>query len=110
MAILTKEQFFDKIKTLVGEKSDDETLTLIEDFTDTYNSFSENSNAGEIEKLKNQLAETEKNWREKYRARFFEKTDNTDTDTNTNTNDNTDTNTDTDTSAEDITINDLFKE
>jgi hypothetical protein len=34
---LTKEQYLSKLQTLIGDNTDDEALTVLEDFTDTYN-------------------------------------------------------------------------
>lgn len=46
--------------------TDDESLSLIEDITDTINSYEE------AEDWKSKYEENDKEWREKYRARFME--------------------------------------
>ena len=64
MAILTKDEFNSRMSE-VFEDSDDNTLSVIEDFTDTfndlYNRTESNRSADEIER----------EWRERYRKRFF---------------------------------------
>ena len=64
MAILTKDEFNSRMSE-VFKDSDDNTLSVIEDFTDTfndlYNRTESNRSADEIER----------EWRERYRKRFF---------------------------------------
>ena len=63
--ILTKEQLMDKIKTIVGDKSDDDTLSFIEDVSDTMDSYADK------EDWKAKFEANDKAWREKYRDRFL---------------------------------------
>lgn len=37
MAKLSKEEYLDRIKTYVGDRTDDETLAFVEDMTDSWN-------------------------------------------------------------------------
>ena len=37
MAVLNKEDLFNKIKERIGDATDEETLTFVEDVTDTFN-------------------------------------------------------------------------
>ena len=39
MAVLTREQFMEKLNTLTDGKTDDDTLTMIQDFSDTFKSL-----------------------------------------------------------------------
>lgn len=58
----------ERINSLAGDKADsDEVLTLIEDVSDTFGHFEENSNIDWEEKYH----KNDKEWRERYRARFF---------------------------------------
>lgn len=68
MAKLTREELLDKIKSVIGENTDDAALALLEDATDT---LTGEEDAGEVEKLKKQLADNDKMWRERYRDRFM---------------------------------------
>jgi hypothetical protein len=63
--ILTKEQLMDKIKTIVGDQTDDDTLSFIEDVSDTMDSYADK------EDWKAKFEANDKAWREKYRDRFL---------------------------------------
>lgn len=72
MAVLTREQFMERLNTLTGGKTDDDTLTMIKDFSDTFKSLEEkedvNAVRGEYEEKLKTLEDT---WRNKYRDAFF---------------------------------------
>lgn len=72
MAVLTREQFMEKLNTLTDGKADDDTLTIIQDFSDTFKSLEEKEDVeavrGEYEEKLKSLDET---WRNKYRDAFF---------------------------------------
>lgn len=63
MAILKKEDIISKLKNIVGEKTDDETLSFLEDVSDTLNEDKEN--------WKEKYEKNDAEWRKKYRDRFF---------------------------------------
>lgn len=71
---LKREELLEKIKNYVGDRTDDESIEIIEDISD---SFEESETAEEIEKVKTEyetkLANLDSEWREKYKARFFSK-------------------------------------
>ena len=75
---LSKEELLEKVKTYVGDRSDDETLEIIEDISD---SFESSESAEKIEEIKTEyeskLANLDNEWREKYKARFFSEKDDT---------------------------------
>ena len=71
MSVLKKNELMEKLKQFIGEKTDDETLTFIEDVNDTFDDKSKNENSEEDWKKK--YEENDKMWREKYRERFFNK-------------------------------------
>lgn len=76
MAVLTREQFMERLNTLTDGKNDDDTLTMIQDFSDTFKSLEEKEDVEAVrgdyeEKLKN-LDDT---WRNKYRDAFFNGTE-----------------------------------
>lgn len=68
--IKTKAEILEQIKTKFGEDSSDETLSFIEDVSDTLSDLESKSN-GEQEWQK-KYEDNDKMWREKYKARFFE--------------------------------------
>lgn len=54
----------DIVKSLIGERTDDETIGYVEDFNDSIDEESIN--------WKNKYDELDKTWRDRYTARFFE--------------------------------------
>ena len=76
MSVLKKNELMEKLKTIIGDKTDDETIAFLEDVNDTFDSKESNDNTD----WKKKCEETEKHWREKYRDRFFNKTVNDDED------------------------------
>lgn len=67
MAIRNKEFLLETIKKYTGEDTSDETLQLIEDFTDTINDMDQKAETD----WKQKYDENDKMWRDKYKARFF---------------------------------------
>ena len=41
MAVLTRDEFFDRVQKIVGTDTTDDSLTFIEDMTDTFNNLDE---------------------------------------------------------------------
>lgn len=72
MAIKTKEELLESIKSRIGDDTSDETITFLEDVTDTLSDYEERSK-GDGEDWKTKYEENDKYWREKYRERFFSK-------------------------------------
>lgn len=66
MAKLSKDDLIEKVKKYVGDRTDDETIEIIEDISDSI----ESSDADE---WKQKYEENDKMWRDKYISRFFEK-------------------------------------
>lgn len=93
MAILSKDEALSILNTLIGERTDDEALKIIEDFTETIDNYISTNWEEKYKQL-------DEDWRKKYKERFFkgeevqepkpEKEAEVDTETN-------------------ITIDDLFK-
>ena len=69
MAILSQTELMDRIHTLVGDDTSDETLTMLQDFNDTFASFG--SAPDEAEHLRQELKDLDESWRIKYRDAFF---------------------------------------
>lgn len=71
MAVRTTEEIMEDIKTRVGDSTEDADLKFLEDVTDTLSDLREKTQGQEDWKTK--YEENDKQWREKYRDRFFEK-------------------------------------
>lgn len=72
MAVRNKEEILDAIKTRVGEQTDDETISFLEDVSDTFTDLETRANGGG-EDWKTKYEENDKSWRERYTSRFFSK-------------------------------------
>lgn len=70
MAVLTRDEFFDRVQTIVGTDTTDESLAFIEDMTDTYNSLDERAN-GDGTDWEQRYHDLDESWKEKYKKRFF---------------------------------------
>lgn len=70
MAVLSRDEFFDRVQRVVGTDTSDETLTFIEDMTDTYNSLEERVN-GDGSDWEQRYHDLDEAWKEKYKKRFF---------------------------------------
>lgn len=72
MAVRNKEEILEAIKTRVGEQTDDETISFLEDVSDTLTDLETKAN-GDGEAWKTKYEENDKSWRERYTNRFFSK-------------------------------------
>lgn len=70
MAVKTREEILESFKTRLGENPDDETISFLEDVTDTLNDFEKRAN-GDGTDWKSKYEENDANWRKKYTERFF---------------------------------------
>lgn len=68
MAVLNREQFFDRLSEMFSERTDDEAISFIEDMTDTYNALEASGSTTDWEERYKKLDES---WKEKYKRRFF---------------------------------------
>ena len=70
MAKLTQKEFMDKVKSIIGDRDDDEVLSFLEDCKDTITAekdeYKEKYEAAVKEK-----EELDKSWRTKYKERFY---------------------------------------
>lgn len=66
MAKLSKDELTEKIKKYVGDRTDDETIEIIEDISDSIDS-------SDADEWKQKCEEIDKMWRDKYISRFLEK-------------------------------------
>ena len=77
MAIKSKEELLSSIRTVLGDNTDDTTLSVIEDITDTYDDM---ANKGDGKDWKAEATRIDKEWRQKYHDRFFNPHDDKDVD------------------------------
>ena len=66
MAKLSKDELIEKVKKYIGDRTDDETIEIIEDITDSIDS-------SDADEWKRKYEENDKMWRDKYVSRFFDK-------------------------------------
>ena len=82
MSVLNKDDFMSRIKAKVGDDTSDEAMSFIEDMSDTFNDLESRTvdNSGEWEEKYNNAVQEkdnlDKEWREKYKARFFDGVEN----------------------------------
>lgn len=70
MAVKTREEILAEIRARVGEQTDDETISFIEDITDTFSDL-ETRAKGDGTDWKTKYEENDANWRKKYTERFY---------------------------------------
>ena len=73
MAVRTKDELLEIIKGRIGDDTSDETISFIEDITDTLSDYEGKATKSDEEDWKTKYEENDKMWREKYRERFFNK-------------------------------------
>lgn len=70
MAVRTREELMDIIRNRVGEDNSDETISFLEDVTDTLDDL-ESKSVGDSTDWKSKFEENDASWRKKYTERFF---------------------------------------
>ena len=73
MAIRTKDEILEAVKSRIGEDNSDETIAFLEDITDTLNEYEDKTKANTDWKAK--YEENDKEWRKRYTDRFFNNDD-----------------------------------
>lgn len=71
MPVLSRDEFFERVSQVVGERSDDEAISFIEDMTETYDAISAGGDPDRVAELEQRIIEIDRAWREKYKERFF---------------------------------------
>ena len=66
MAKLSKEELLEKVRAYVGDRTDDDTIEIIEDISDSFDST-------DADEWKRKYEENDKLWRDKYVSRFYDK-------------------------------------
>lgn len=70
MAVVEKESIMSRLNALIGDRTDDEALSIVEDISDTIDSASGTGMVTE-EEADRRVAEKDEEWRKKYKERFF---------------------------------------
>lgn len=70
MSVLNRDDFFNRINTIVGTDTSDDALAFIEDMTDTYNSLETSAN-GDGTNWEQKYHELDESWKARYKRRFF---------------------------------------
>lgn len=67
MAVKTKDEILQSVKSIIGESTDDNAIELLEDITDTINDYDEKTK----EDWKAKYDKLDETWKKKYKERFF---------------------------------------
>lgn len=70
MAVKTREEILESLKTMLGENPGDQSISFLEDVTDTLDDFEKRAN-GDGTDWKSKYEENDASWRKKYTERFF---------------------------------------
>lgn len=70
MANLNREQYFERVRTLIGDKNDPDSIQALEDLTDTYNSLEKGISGDGID-WHQKFIDNDKAWADRYRNRFM---------------------------------------
>ena len=70
MAILNRDEYFARIHDRLGEDTSDESISFLEDMTDTYNDM-ETRASGDGVDWEKKYKELDESWKKRYRHRFF---------------------------------------
>ena len=70
MAVKTREEILEELRVRVGEQTDDETISFLEDVTDTLSDLETKAN-GDGTDWKTKYEENDAEWRKKYTERFY---------------------------------------
>lgn len=68
--VLGKDAFFEKVNSIIGEKTDDEALSFLEDMQDTYNDMQKRIEDANGQDWKKKYEDNDAMWRAKYKHRW----------------------------------------
>lgn len=101
MAVLSKEDFFARLHTRIGEDTSDEAISFLEDMTDTFNDLEKRA-TGDGVNWEQRYHDLDESWKKRYRHRFFSGESNMPSDEGDTVGE--------EFTSETITVDDLFKE
>lgn len=70
MAVLKREDFFNRLEAQIHNDTSDESIAFLEDMQDTYNDLERRAN-GDGENWEQKYKELDASWKARYRHRFF---------------------------------------
>ena len=70
MAVRTRDEILESVKEIFGDNTDDNTITFLEDITDTLTDL-EDKARGDGTDWKAKYTENDEAWRKKYKERFY---------------------------------------
>lgn len=70
MAVLSRDEYFARLHDRLGDDSSDESITFLEDMTDTYNDMESRANGDGVD-WEQRYRELDESWKKRYRHRFF---------------------------------------
>jgi hypothetical protein len=70
MAVITKEELMEQLKTFIGDNKSDEVLSFVENVSDTYDEL-HNKASGDGVDWKEKYEKNDAEWRQRYTDRFF---------------------------------------
>ena len=70
MAVRTRDEILESVKEIFGDNTDDNTITFLEDITDTMTDL-EDKARGDGTDWKAKYTENDEAWRKKYKERFY---------------------------------------
>lgn len=103
MAILSRDDFFARLHDRLGDDTSDESISFLEDMTDTFNDLERRSKGDGVDWEK-KYYDLDESWKKRYRHRFFAGGDTGAPETNDNGT------TEEEYNAETVTVDDLFTE
>lgn len=77
MGVKTREEILAEVKARIGEQTDDKTIALLEDISDTLSDL-ETKAKGDGTDWKTKYEENDTEWRKKYTERFYNSDPNSD--------------------------------
>lgn len=101
MSVLNREEFFERLSNHIGDSTTDDSISFMEDMTDTYNSLTQKGEE-DVTYWKNKCEKLDESWKAKYKHRFFSGGSNNFSDMKDNDGSSND-------ETEKITIENLFK-
>lgn len=71
MAILKRDEFFSRVESIIGNSTSDESITFLEDMTDTYNDLESKVSESGSSEWEQKYKELDETWKKRYQHRFF---------------------------------------
>lgn len=71
MAVLSRDDFMNRLKERIGDDTSDTAIAFLEDITDTYDDM--NNRLSDTTDWKAKYEQNDADWKAKYRERFFSK-------------------------------------